>query len=278
MAEKTFDECYWFDYDSYQDIRLYEVGSFRCPPSYGYGPIIRNTHILHYIAAGKGKLQYGGKEYSISAKQIFVIPEGAVSYYEADQKEPWEYLWIRFHGPISDVLLQKAGITTDAPVFSTGRCSEAVEGLLRHLLRCYMQEYDAIGTVYKLFQQLIEASLPEPCKDAPERTAVYVQKVLNYIHQKYAEPISIREISHYCSLNRSYLSRIFQASTGVSPQQYLQNYRIKKAKQLLLEGRQSIQTVAYSVGYNDPFAFSKAFKRLTGQSPSAYRSHFVEER
>lgn len=271
MAEKTFDECYWFHYDSSQDISLYEVGSFRCPPSYGYGPIIRDTHIMHYVVKGKGKLCYHGKEYPVYARQIFVIRSGDVSYYEADNEEPWEYIWIRFQGSLSDRLLRKAGITTDEPVFSVGSYSERFEKHLRYILHHYTREYDAIGTVYRLFQEMTDAACAGSKQKNVRKASEYVQQVLDYIQQKYAEPISIQEISDYCCLNHSYLCRIFQIHTGESPQQYLQAFRMQKAEQLLIQSSLSVQEVAFSVGYSDPFTFSKAFKRLTGVSPSAYR-------
>lgn len=52
MASKTFDEIYFFNLDSFDDLRLYEVGCQKCDPSYGYGPIIRDFYILHYIYEG----------------------------------------------------------------------------------------------------------------------------------------------------------------------------------------------------------------------------------
>ncbi len=49
MAQKTFDECYWFTYDSNKDLCLFEVGRFHCPTSYGYCTIISDTYIMHFL-------------------------------------------------------------------------------------------------------------------------------------------------------------------------------------------------------------------------------------
>ncbi|MCM1567889.1 MAG: AraC family transcriptional regulator [Roseburia sp.] len=273
MAGKTFDQCYWFHYDTYEDISLYEVGSFKCPPSYGYGPIIRETYILHYVFSGKGKLCLEGKEYPISSRQIFVIPAGLASYYEADYQNPWNYIWIRFHGSKAKELLEAAGITGSSPVFTSSGSTEEIERCLLDILQHYQKEYTSIGNVYRLFQEILDLSCakqkePSARNDGPE---YYVQNALNYIKQKYSEPIQIQELAEYCGLNRSYLARIFKQATGRSPQEYLISHRINKAKQLLSQKQLSIQYIAYSVGYNDPFTFSRLFKRETGLSPSAYR-------
>lgn len=271
MAEKTFDQCYWFDYDSFQDICLYEVGSFCCPPGYSYGPIIRDTHILHYVRRGRGKLVYRDKTYQIAANCIFVIREGDMGYYEADAEEPWEYLWIRFRGYKADALLKKAHITAYAPVLDVRERAESIGGRMDAILKNYEKEYEAVGTVFGLFQDILDCVNPGNEYRREGGSVEYVQLVYNYIHQKYAEPISIQEISDYCGVNRSYLSRIFQAAAKQSPQQYLLRYRVGKARSLLEETDLPVLEVAYSVGYRDPFAFSKMFKQIVGVSPSEYR-------
>ena len=64
----------------------------------------------------------------------------------------------------------------------------------------------------------------------------------------------------------------------IPPQEYLIFYRVKKAKQLLKDPDLPIQHIAYSVGYNDPFAFSKVFKKETGISPSQYRTDYLNSK
>ncbi len=198
-----------------------------------------------------------------------MVPAGELSYYEADEKKPWEYLWIRFHGPLATSLLEKAGITPDCPIHTPSRDSEKIENLITHILRNYQREYDAIGSLFCLFQEMIDSSQHKTSEKKRPRND-YTQMTMNYIQLKYTEPISIQEIADYCSLDRSYLTRIFKNEKGISPQEYLRQFRIEKAKALLLRREYSIQSIAYSVGYNDPFAFSKAFRQLTGCSPTDF--------
>ena len=63
----------------------------------------------------------------------------------------------------------------------------------------------------------------------------------------------------------------------MSPQQFLSSYRITKAAELLLASSLSIESIALSTGYNDPFVFTKAFKQLKGMSPTAYRKEKRKE-
>lgn len=88
----------------------------------------------------------------------------------------------------------------------------------------------------------------------------YIQNTICFIRQKYSDPIRIQDIADYCGLNRSYLTRLFKHATGYTPQEYLAQYRINQAKQLLEENSMSIQHIAYCVGYNDAFTFSKLLR------------------
>ena len=81
------------------------------------------------------------------------------------------------------------------------------------------------------------------------------------------ENVSIQEISHLVGLNRKYLSRIFKDTYGITMQEYLIDRRLTEASKLLKLGY-SVEDTAYMVGYNDPFGFSKAYKKRFGNSPS----------
>jgi AraC-like DNA-binding protein len=70
---------------------------------------------------------------------------------------------------------------------------------------------------------------------------------------------------------RSYFTTIFRKHTGVSPQEYLLQCRFKNGCRLLAETDYPVQRIAEQVGYEDPLAFSKAFKKIYKMSPTAYR-------
>ena len=87
----------------------------------------------------------------------------------------------------------------------------------------------------------------------------------------------IQEISDHLGINRSYLHRIFKASTDSSLQNYLLDRRIHHACILLQDTELTIQVIAHSVGYPDPLNFSRIFHQKIGMSPSGYRKDFREK-
>lgn len=266
------DGVWWLNYSQYEDLRLYEVGLQRCEQGYEVGPIIRDKYILHYVFQGEGVLYMDQKNYPVKEGQLFLLPPNTLVRYQADQKNPWHYIWIHVHGFKAVELLQKAGLSRKSPVFVPTDSAEKLEKLLLGIYEHHDKEYTCMGNLYHFFQQLIDTSSNKPEeKNEAEPALNYVQWVVEYINQKYSEPIGVRSISESCGIDRSYLSKIFKYATGYTLQEYLIQFRVKKAKQLLKETSLSVQHVSYSVGYNDAFSFSKVFKKQTGMSPTEWR-------
>lgn len=78
------------------DINPRICGVEACAPGHSFGPAVREYFLLHYVVRGKGIFRRGKREYTLQAGEIFVIRPGEVTYYEADMRDPWEYMWAGF--------------------------------------------------------------------------------------------------------------------------------------------------------------------------------------
>ncbi|HQE93088.1 MAG TPA: helix-turn-helix domain-containing protein [Anaerolineae bacterium] len=105
----------------------------------------------------------------------------------------------------------------------------------------------------------------------PPYTSALVKRILAYFHQNYDRPILRREVAQAVGVSENHLTRIFGRELGLSPWDYLNRYRIKQAKELLLRTSDSITAVALRVGFDDPAYFSRVFRKQVGISPSAFR-------
>jgi AraC-like DNA-binding protein len=99
----------------------------------------------------------------------------------------------------------------------------------------------------------------------------YVGRALALLHERPAAPWTIEDLSSQVGLSRSALHERFVSLIGQPPVQYLTNWRMQLASRLLLEGRSTVATVAVHVGYDSEAAFARAFKRLVGMPPAAWR-------
>ena len=98
-----------------------------------------------------------------------------------------------------------------------------------------------------------------------------ILSVQSWLENHYAEPISLPEIIARFGFSQRNLNRRFKAATGKSPQQYLQEYRLEIAKELLRHNELSIQQICFNVGYESLTVFGRRFKAYTTFSPSQFR-------
>lgn len=95
-----------------------------------------------------------------------------------------------------------------------------------------------------------------------------VDFIIQYIHDHYAEPITITELADRLHISRNYLSHLFKLAAGESFNSYLTRVRMEKAKKLILEGKHLIYEVAEQVGYKNVPYFSTLFKKYNGYNPT----------
>lgn len=100
-----------------------------------------------------------------------------------------------------------------------------------------------------------------------------VLRAKEYIHTHFSENLTVEKIAEHAYLSPFYLSKVFKRETGISIHKYLNFIRIDKARDLLRSGLDPI-TAAVETGFVDQSHFTHWFKRITGVTPSVYRSAY----
>lgn len=99
----------------------------------------------------------------------------------------------------------------------------------------------------------------------------YIGKAIALMHARPAEDWTVDELGRQVGLSRSALHERFVDCVGMPPMQYLTHWRMQLGANLMREGQASVATIAQEIGYESEAAFSRAFKRLTGQPPATWR-------
>lgn len=100
-----------------------------------------------------------------------------------------------------------------------------------------------------------------------------VQIAINYMKKNYHEPISIKDMACNLNMSQSNFSVYFKNISGVSPNEYLKNIRLTKAKEMLIE--QNVTEVAYNLGYQNISHFIRLFKSKYGVTPKQYKTNLM---
>ncbi len=100
----------------------------------------------------------------------------------------------------------------------------------------------------------------------------HIETVMNYIQNNYQEDLFLEKFAELTDLHPNYISSLFKKEVGLSVIQYLQDYRIEKAKELLIKHQtMPVHLIGNQVGYENSQHFLKVFKKMVGCTPGAYR-------
>ncbi|WP_229750488.1 helix-turn-helix domain-containing protein [Paenibacillus nasutitermitis] len=113
-----------------------------------------------------------------------------------------------------------------------------------------------------------------PAVTGEEDSPMHVRmiKVVQYLNDHYAEPLSLTGVAQQFDISSYYLSRIFKSATGFAFTEYMNLLRLKEAQRLLRESGLQITEIALRTGFDNFSHFGKAFKKMAGLPPRAYRS------
>lgn len=242
------------------DIKPLICGEENCKPEHVYGPSTRPYYLLHYVLSGKGYFENQNSKYAVTKGDIFVIRPFEVIYYKADKKDPWHYCWVGFEMNLPC----KSYLEEDIIRLPQGE----------HIFRA-LKDSDAIGEgkelyvcskIYELLAQLETRQIGDK-----KSGKAYIDKAKNYIMANYMKDIGVEDLATKLGLERSYFSTLFKKHIGKSPQEYLVEFRLMKAAELMVMYDYRPGEAAVNVGYADIYNFSKMFKKKFGISPTAYK-------
>lgn len=267
---KTYNEFH----TSHFDLRVDHYGAEICDSSYSFGPAVRENYVLHFIVDGKGSFSVNGKTVELGPGDLFILPQNVETYYQANETEPWTYLWVGFSGSRASRILNRSTLLDQYYLHSS-----LTSNILNRMMKIisfadkplnFSTDLQLLGELSYLLSELLN-EFPKEMKSKEEQAHLYVRQTMSIIHQQYSSSIKVNDISKILNLNRSYLFKIFKDYTGYSIKDYIVKVKMDRAAHLLKQSDLSISSVSNSVGYQDSFSFSKAFKNYFSLSPSQYR-------
>ena len=230
-----------------------------------------NDSRLYCIESGEAYVTHHGREYHLRPGYLFVIPAHTVLSYRCPRT--FVQLWAHFNAtlfgglPLLDYLQCEFEIRLERPRHAASlfkRMREAFAG-------------DSPGKGLELRGLLLQLLAPfagtaDPVRQEKRRQGILrFRNVLEYVNRHLGEPITVDDLAVLAHLERTYFTRLFASHFGLPPARFILRRRIERAKRRLWETNDTLEAIAAALGFADAFHLSKAFKRVTGISPSDFR-------
>lgn len=248
-----------------------------CPKEF----TIRGLHELNLYKAGR-------MTYEIQGKDEEELPEGIPIYLPAGIPMRMRNLnmgktisvWHAFRFSVLETIdpLQLLNIPTTFPK-SLG---DAVDQISRDLVInqsesnenffCSVVQKHELGI--RLFQLLLTVAQIRPNAIEVLTCHERIQPVLNHLQRDFQKPFRIGELAAMLNVSEPRFFELFRKATSMSTGQYLKHIRMRKAQELLMRADLQVKEVATRVGYEDPFHFSRQFRKYVGICPERFLAQF----
>jgi len=231
----------------------------------------KNFAVFQLTLSGEGRLEFEENAYTLTARDAFLVPiPYNHKYYLPDESKKWEFVYVVVYGA-EIIRLVKSLVKRRGPVMRLG-LSSSVYAILNEILSLTgtATPFKVSGLAYKLLMTLLEeAALP--CDAVRDKSRLFVEQAKLMIGERLEEHLDVGDVASSVGLSRHHFSRLFKRLEGVSPHDYIEHLRFKKAVDMLYNEKLAVKEIAFSCGYRDVNYFCRTFKRATGVSPGTYR-------
>jgi AraC-like DNA-binding protein len=233
-----------------------------------------DQNILIYCVEGKGKAQINHDNYQILPGDFFVVPASMPHHYEADEEHAWTIYWLHLKGKMSDSICNSIAKKYNGFKGSVNYSEKRIQlfdEIYSNLERGYSNDNITYANMCLwnfmasfMFDNKFNYSTKEL---TPDVTSV----AIDYMQQHLTDTLTLTEISARVNLSVSHFAAIFHKKTGFAPIEYFNHLKIQKACQYLQFTDDRVNEISNHLGIEDPYYFSRLFKKLMGVSPNEYR-------
>jgi AraC family transcriptional regulator of arabinose operon len=228
-----------------------------------------SEYIFLYCLAGEGWIEINGKTIQLTPNTGYIIPENTGHKYGSSLKDAWSIYWVHFAGDYAKTFYKRFSTSSDGAVKIA--FDESLVTLLNEIITLLESDFTDEKvelTHFKLITFLSSLSysnaLNSSRDDTISHSLVFMKAHLNGI-------LTIEVLANQACYSISRYSELFKQKTGYSPIQFFIRLKIQKSCEYLYFTNLNIKEICKEVGFDDPYYFSRMFKKQIGVSPSEYR-------
>ncbi|PKM23042.1 MAG: AraC family transcriptional regulator [Gammaproteobacteria bacterium HGW-Gammaproteobacteria-14] len=264
-----------------QELSAHTLSKHCYPLAFGYYPDARShrmarlapaDYLVIYCTSGHGDLDFQGERRSVSAGDLLLLPPGLKHRYQADEQTPWTLYWMHLDGADVAALFELAD--PEGKGITKLGLHERLTSDFQALLDSANSGYALNGFLHaaQLCRSLLSYAALLKNRTQTNADTLDAESLHHYMQQHIHERLSLDALCQAAGQTSRYqFIRRYQAITGQTPVQAFLHRKISHACYLLEVSDLSVADVALQFGFDDPYYFSRLFRKITGVSPSSYR-------
>ncbi|AIQ47067.1 hypothetical protein R70723_15135 [Paenibacillus sp. FSL R7-0273] len=235
-----------------------------------------SSYNLHLVFDGSGYVFQDGVRIPMGKGSGFLYSPGAYQQYGSDPMHPWEIRWVHFSTSVSLPLLEEADQSRG--YFFTFDLNAGLDQLFEEvysLSAAYetRSEPRLSAVLYEILVTLLQNS--EPLHGSvPLEIRHSIRRTADLIHNECERPWTLESMSRLAGYSSYHFLRLFRSTMGKTPNRYLSECRLAKAKLLLVSTELPVEQIALQSGFQQSSYFIKVFRGAEGLPPSQYRRSF----
>ena len=232
-------------------------------------------NILFYCVQGKGYYTLDGHTFTLNPNQYVSVPAtDKPLVYWSDTEDPWSIYWVHFTSDALQAFNRAYHIVPEQGPQYIPHNEKGIriwEEMYENLSRGYSPE-NLMNTnlcLYHLIATFVFSQQQNQNSSSPEKAII--RETIDYMKNNLDKTIRIEDFADLNKYSVSHFSKLFRLTTGMSPIEYFIHLKMQKACQLLYTEDSRVKQIAALLGYDDPYYFSRLFKKYMNTSPETYR-------
>lgn len=232
---------------------------------------VSQNHGFSFLFRGRGEMRWRNQVIPLEAPCAMSGQPGEYSEHGPHRPEDaWDELYFTCH-PSSADYLRRAHLSERQfdvwPIRNLGTIWSLAQELAEAVNAVPLEaQADRVDRICE--RMVVESLAPVPTKHSGEDL---IQHVLNRVRKHPGEQMDILETARHCGMSEATFRRRWSELVGESPRRYVEQIRLQEACRLLVETKRPIKDIAYTLGFEDEFYFSRRFHVRMGVSPRQYR-------
>ena len=235
-------------------------------------------NLLAFCTRGNGIVEILGEQIPVSGDQFFVIPKGDTFKFYSVIDENTRFLIVYFDGRKVKMLGKEFSVVRNL-IPSVNNLVANREMLFEEIFNNLTKGFHDENLEYvnfclgHLLATFIYAN--KTSEDMADESNPVIRRAIDFMNKNISRKLTLQQISYEVGYSPTYFTTLFKNETNYSPLSYFSHLKILKATEFLDYTRQKVKEISFSLGYSDPYYFTKDFKKKMGMSPRQYRNRVL---